>query len=189
MNSFITEGKDKKYNQDSNLYNLDGKWIINRNTGMFYMNFSDEQKEEIEKAIEEDIPIESFAYPRLSAKSMRNIRVFLYEQSAGGHEPTPVEIWKIVNTAMSDDQMMWCFVALSFGRELVEEIPGIVQYEPELLNMIVMGISCGKDVIKKVYPGMDISLFLPDMILMTHKAIERGKENIITYAYEEKEPF
>ena len=189
MSSFIFDGKEKKHNQGSNLYNLDGKWIINQNTGMFYMPFDDEQKEEIEKAIEEDIPIESFAYPNLSAKSMQNIRKFLYEQSAGGHEPTPVEVWKIVNSAMTDEQMMWCFVALSFGKELVEDIPGIAEYEPEILNMIVMAISCGKDIIKKVYPGMDVSLMLPDLILMTHKAMQRGKENVITYAYEKKEPF
>lgn len=174
-------------NKGPDLYNLDHKWIMNTVTGRFYMKFTPEQENVIKDALEKDIPICSFAYPNVSDVTMMHIITFLYDSSPGGYTPNPVQVWKIMNTRMDVEQKMWAIIALSFGVELVEEIAGIEKYSKELLNIIVMGISCGVNIVKKIYPGMDITPILSEMILLTDKMSSKGKDNIVSYAYEEKE--
>lgn len=110
-----------KKNNNEFLKNFDNEPFYDTKTEKFLMDFDREQKELLKEAMQNNIPVEVFAYTYIPAEFMDTLIAF-YKR---GYKISNKDVYKICHTDLTLIGLDSCLVALKNGIKMVEEIEKI----------------------------------------------------------------
>ncbi len=132
----------KKEIKENIVTNLDGSAICNRSEAKWLMKLDEKQQKALLYSIENDFPVESFAYSGVNANRMKAI----YDVYLDFNLNTlcdRIDIWKLVHTKLTNEQFIFALFSLVFGVRILDEVVDAPKYEEDIFRTIYNGAKKG----------------------------------------------
>lgn len=141
-------GSNKKF-----FFNLDEENYYDRKEHTFLLPFTEDQKEAVNYAVNHELNPEVIAYTHISANNMWKMLKHI-QNNRSKATYSPVKVWKIGQTDLSEDAFDSCLDALSHDISMVDEIENIYQYSDDILYLVSVAASYNINICNKIYPGI-----------------------------------
>jgi hypothetical protein len=157
--------------EDPIIYNLDNQPVVNTDTGEFFQDFNNDQKDVIRFCLENRWSVRGFAYTSLPADYMLCIVEYLFKQLSSLEHVNDIDIWKVVNTDYDLEHFHEAIAGLKYGFNASDKLILAAKQPLQMLNLACVAKSYGMDIADKINNGEDYETLYDSV----HKRINKSE--------------